>query len=66
VSAFESPVHPFHSAVGNGTADEKKLLVADGREFFGNALDGAVRFLEVPAVAVFIEAADRHISLFST
>jgi hypothetical protein len=25
-----------------------------------------VRLLEVPAVAVFIEAADRHVSLFST
>jgi hypothetical protein len=65
VSAFESPVHPFHSAVGNRAPNQKKLLVADGWEFFGNALDGAMRLLEVPAVAVFIEAADRHISLFS-
>jgi hypothetical protein len=32
-------MHPFHSAVGNGAADEKKFLVADGRKFFGNALD---------------------------
>jgi hypothetical protein len=65
VSAFESPVHPFHLAVRDRTADEKKLLVADGWEFFGNALNGAMRLLEVPAVAVFIEAADRYVSLFS-
>jgi hypothetical protein len=58
-------VHPFHSAVGNRAPNQKKLLVADGWEFFGNALDGAMRLLEVPAVAVFIEAADRYVSLFS-
>jgi hypothetical protein len=65
VSAFESPVHPFHLAVRNCSADEEKLLVADGWEFFGNALDRAMRLLEVPAVAVFIEAANRYVSLFS-
>ena len=55
--ALEAPVHPLHNAVRHGASDEEQLLVTNGGEFFGNALNGAVQFLQAPAAAIVVEAA---------
>ena len=50
--SLQSPMHPFHLAVGKGLANQLKLLVANHRVFLGDALHGAMELTQTPALAI--------------
>ena len=64
MASLKPPVHPFDVAVLNRSTDQQQLLITNRRELLGDALNGAVHFLQQPADSVSIFAADGHVTLF--
>ena len=61
MALLETPLHPFHLAVGKGVANQLEFLVANAGELLGDAHHRTVEFTHNPAVAVGAEF--RHVAL---
>ena len=61
MALLETPLHPFHLAVGEGVANQLEFLVADAGELLGDSHHRTVEFTHNPAVAVGAEF--RHVAL---